>query len=143
MAERRNRRRKRVVADCPTCEERLWRVNSERHYLFASGARQMQELSGLTRKKAVLLNCQTHTFVDRRQWLEEFYCNEHGHMWLLLKQDDEGFVSATIPDGNIWSQTTGTIDPRKPNPSVSEFTFRMSRGASLGLAHQMTKEQKG
>jgi hypothetical protein len=136
MTERRNRRRKRVTANCPECDQRLWRLNSERHYLFASGARQMQELSGLTRKKAILFNSQTPTFVDRRQWLEEFFCRDHGHQWLLLKQDEEGFVSATIPDANVWNQTTGTIDPRKPNPSVSEFTFRASRRASPNLVQR-------
>ncbi|WP_218081336.1 hypothetical protein [Anthocerotibacter panamensis] len=140
MTERRNRRRKRVLTYCPTCDERLWRVNSERHYLFASGHQQVQELAGITRKKALLLTCQRPTFVDRRSWLEEFFCATHGHIWLLLKQGEDGYVTATIPDPHVWEQTTGTIDPRKPNPSVSEYTFRASRRASCSLAHRFYEQ---
>jgi len=133
MTTRHNRRRKRVVTSCPNCDQRLWRVNSERHFLFASNTEQIRGMTGITRKKALILNSQQATFVDRRRWLEEFFCTDHGHLWLLLIQDEEGNITASVPDANVWLQTTGTIDPRKPNPSVSEYTFRCSRGASQRL----------
>jgi len=128
MSERKNRRRKRVSAHCPTCQHLLWRQNSQRYYLFASGINQIQQLTGFSRKKASIFANQNPVFIDRRRWLEEFFCIEHGSIWLLLTQDSDHNVRATIPDDRVWEQTTGTVDPRKPNPSVSEYTFRSSRG---------------
>lgn len=146
MSERKNRRRKRVCAHCPTCQDLLWRQNSERYYLFALGTNQIQQLTGFSRKKASIYASQNPVFIDRKRWLEEFFCIEHGSIWLLLTQDEDHRVQASIPDPRVWEQTTGTIDPRKPNPSVSEYTFRASRGAkvtsverkpsNLGLSYQ-------
>jgi hypothetical protein len=136
MAERRNRRRKRVLTYCSVCAARLWRINSDRHYLFANSSAEIRQLSGMTRKKAAMFTQQSNTFVDRHRWLEEFFCTDHGPLWLLLEQDADGSINTSVPDPKIWEQTTGTIDPRKPNPSVSEFTFRMSRRAAPNLGQR-------
>jgi hypothetical protein len=48
-------------------------------------------------------------------------------MWLLITRQSDGKLTATIPEEQDWQKTNKTFDPNRPNPSVSEFTYRMSR----------------
>ncbi len=65
--------------------------------------------------------------VDRASWLEEFFCEQDGKMWLHLTKQEEGNIVMKIANEHHWKRSTRMIDPTKPNPSVSEFTYRMSR----------------
>lgn len=123
-----NKRRKRAAIlnlPCPHCDRRLWRLGSQKHFLFYQGAAEITQFLGMTRKKATLLATQG-IYVDRQSWLEEFMCGEDGRMWLLL-QSIEGQVTSKLAQDRDWKRTAGTIDPTVPNASVSEFTYRMSR----------------
>ncbi|MBW4698998.1 MAG: hypothetical protein KME03_14075 [Aphanocapsa lilacina HA4352-LM1] len=131
MARKRNRSLNRVEVDCPSCGERLWRGCGQKHHLFSSSAEQTRELTGITRKKAVLLHTDTTTWVDRSRWIEAFFCPDHGQVWIICTRGDDGQVTGEVAPSRLWLQTTGTIDPSKPNPSVSEFTYRMSRRSSV------------
>jgi len=127
MANQRSRRNKTAQFFCPHCERRLWRVGTGKHYLFFQGAEEIQQQFGLNKKKASLLAQQNFVQVDRGAWIEEFFCEVDGKMWLQLSKDETGKIISKLADRKHWKQSTRTIDPTKPNPSVSEFTYRMSR----------------
>ena len=127
MTRKRNRPANRVEIDCPNCDMRLWRGCGQKHYIFSSNAEQTRALTGLTRKKAALMHMTTNTWVDRSRWIESFFCTDHGQVWIICTRDDEGRVTGEAAPPRLWQQTTGTIDPTRPNPSVSEFTYRSSR----------------
>lgn len=129
MTRKRNRSLNRVEVHCPVCNTRLWRGCGQKYFIFSSNAEQTRELTGVTKKKATLLHVSTVTWVDRNRWIESFFCPEDGQVWIVCTRDAEGQVSGQIAPRELWQQTTGTLDPTKPNPSVSEFTYRSSRRA--------------
>jgi len=108
------------------CALPLWRLGSRKYHLYYHGVGEIVAHTHLTRKKAALLATDGN-FIDRNAWLEEFFCWEHGKLWLALRRDADGELRATLPTSEDWQRTTGTVHPTCPNPSVSEFTFRMSR----------------
>ncbi|MBD2103789.1 hypothetical protein [Leptolyngbya sp. FACHB-261] len=123
-----------ILATCPHrgCSEPLRRLNSQRHYVFAEGVEEIMALAGQTRKKATF-TAQLGQVVDRKFWLEEFFCYQHGRMWLAVYRSPEGKHNVSLPATRLWQRTTGTVDPEHPNPSIGEYTQRMSRCASLEL----------
>lgn len=130
MSRNRNRTANRLEIPCPMCGVRLWRGSGQKHYIFASNVEQTRELTGTTRKKAILLHTTTTTWVDRSRWIEPFFCPDDGQIWIACTRDGEGQVTGEVAPPKLWKQTTGTLDPNKPNPSVSEFTYRQSRRAT-------------
>jgi len=131
MPRKRNRSLNRLEVPCPHCGIRLWRGCGQKHYIFSSSVEQTRELMGTTRKKAVLLHTVTPTWVDRNRWIEPFFCSADGQIWMVCIRQPEGHVICEPAPSELWRQTTGTVDPNKPNPSVGEFTYRGSRGALL------------
>jgi hypothetical protein len=127
MSNKRSNRSKTPKFYCPYCDRRLWREGTGKHSLFFQGANEIQQQFGLTKKKASLLVGQSFVQVDRSTWLEEFFCQVDGKMWLKVSKDLDGTITTQVADQKHWKQSTNTIDPNKPNPSVSEFTYRMSR----------------
>lgn len=110
---------------CPFCEHRLWRLGSPKHFLFYLGASEIQQNVDVSRKNAALLASQG-VYTDRNSWLEEFFCGEHGKLWMKVTRKPEGLLVGILATSKDWQQSTGTIRPDAPNPSVSEFTYRMS-----------------
>lgn len=47
-------------------------------------------------------------------------------MWMLVSVRNDNY-EYRLAVGKDWLQTNKTVDPRLSNPSVSEFTLRMSR----------------
>lgn len=136
-----NKRRKRAHIQkfsCPYCESRLWRLGGQKHFLYYSNVSEMLRNLDITRKRATLLATQG-IYIDRHTWLEEFFCGEHGKMWLRLHKDEEGALSSKLASDEDWRSSTGTLDPNVPNPSVSEFTYRMSRrpGSYIGYRKEI------
>lgn len=129
MANKRSRCRKTPTFSCPHCNQRLWRNGSQKHYLFYQGSSDIKANLNLSTKNAKFLAARG-VYVDRSSWLEEFFCGEHGRMWLLLKRKEDGSLVSTPAKAQHWKQSTGTPDPERPNPSVSDFTYRMSRRTS-------------
>lgn len=113
---------------CIYCERRLWRLGSPKHHLFYREVSEIKQHLNISRKNAIFLAAKG-VYVDHNSWIEEFLCGEHGTMWLLVSKKTDGTLVAAPPSSNDWNRTTGTIDPSIPNPSVSEFTYRMSRRA--------------
>ena len=74
-----------------------------------------------------MLSLQSTTYLDRNKWIESFCCSDHGMMWLLVFVKDKNY-EYRLAKATDWLRTDKTVDPRITNPSVSEFTIRMSRG---------------
>ena len=126
MSNKRSRRNKTLKFYCPICTERLWRIGTQKYRLFYKDAAEIRNNTGISAKNAKLLAMQNTTYLDVNKWIEGFCCPTDGNLWLLvsLKEKKHEYRIANEKD---WLQTNSTIDPRVSNPSVSEFTLRMSR----------------
>lgn len=122
-----NKRKKTQKFYCPCCQRRLWRVGSPKHYLYYQGTQEIQQGFGLTAQKARFLSAQNEVWVDRQVWLEEFFCEEHGKMWLRLFRSEEGLLWAKPAERKDWQRVSRALDPDRPQCGVSEFTYRASR----------------
>ena len=113
---------------CPYCQNRLWRPGFNKYCLFYQGKEEIQKGFQLTSKKAALVAQQQTVIVDRQVWLEDFLCENDGKIWLCLSNKEEGKnISYRLATEQDWEHTSHTPDPNRPNCSVSEFTYRMSR----------------
>jgi hypothetical protein len=119
---------------CPYCDRRLWRLGSPKHFLFYLEPSEIQQNVNMSRKSAVFL-ANKGAYVDSNSWIEEFLCGDHGKLWLKVKRKSDGTFVTTLAKSNDWQHTTRTILPDAPNPSVSEFTYRMSRQAGIKLTY--------
>jgi hypothetical protein len=117
---------------CPYCQQRLWRVGREKYQIFYTGKTEIQKGMGVTGKKASFLAAQKQAHVASNVWLEEFFCEEHGQIWLHLTKTQEGAFLMRLATREDWQRTNRTPNPERPNPSVSEFTYRLSRRAEAG-----------
>lgn len=133
MPNKRKNRNHTVKFFCPCCEQRLWRLGSPKYYLFYQNVSQIKQQLGITRKKASFIATRNSVYVDRNAWLEEFYCEDHGKMWMKVSKQSDGLLVAIPAKGSDWNGTSNTINPDIPNPSVSEFSYRMSRGVNKQL----------
>ena len=138
-----NKRSRRQVHHfhCPYCHNRLWRLGSPKHHLFYRNKAELQQYLGMTHKKAALLNNQKSTHVDDNRWIEEFFCPQHSKIWLLVTRHQDGSLTEKIACERDWQKTVHTIDPNFSNPSVSEFSYRMSRSGYQQNAYYKHQEQ--
>ena len=127
MANKRSKRKKIKKFYCPYCNLRLWRIGNTKYYKFYQNAAQIKQNTGLSAKKSAFLATQYTTYLDKNRWIEAFCCEKHGMMWLLISASEEGSYEYRIAREKDWLQTDKTQDPNNSNPSVSEFTKRMSR----------------
>ncbi|OKH21784.1 hypothetical protein [Chroogloeocystis siderophila] len=119
---------------CPYCEQRLWRRGGEKYHLFYTGALEIQQNVSMPRQSAVMLAAKG-VYVDNNVWIEEFTCGQHGKMWLKVCRKEDGRTVTSLATHKDWKRTSRTIHPETPNPSVSEFTYRMSRQTSTKLIY--------
>ena len=127
MPHKRRNRNKKSNFYCIHCCQRLWRLGSQKHYLFYEGVSEIKKNLNISRKNASFLAANGISYIDKKSWIEEFFCKEHGKMWLRVSKKADGkFVTSSVKSDD-WNRTTHTINPDTANPSVSEFTYRMSR----------------
>lgn len=73
---------------CPCCEQRLWRLGSEKYYLLHPDKpeikKELEILPAQSRSVSSL-----STFVDYTSWIEEFFCEAHGTIWMRISQKME------------------------------------------------------
>lgn len=112
---------------CIYCQQRLWRIGSEKYHTFCMGKEEIQREMEVSSKAASFLAAQKQAYVESNVWLEEFFCREHGKIWLRLKKTKERTFEIRLATHEDWQRTSRTPNPDTPNPSVSEFTYRMSR----------------
>lgn len=127
MPNKRSKRNKIHKYYCDICHERLWRLGGTKYHLFYRNAAEIKQNTGISAKKAKLLAIHKSTYLDINRWIEAFCCSNHGMVWLLVSRTDEGKMEYRQATAEDWLQTNNTIDPRMSNPSVSEFSQRMSR----------------
>jgi hypothetical protein len=126
MPGKRSKRKETERFACPNCENRLWRIGSEKYPIFCSEASDFVHYLGLARKQVPLAMTQG-VRSEHRAWIEEFFCRDHGNMWILIRNLQCGKTVTNAATENDWKRSTGTQHPGSFNPSVSEFTQRMSR----------------
>lgn len=130
MSNKRSSRKNIQHFFCPFCNEdktRLWRLGSPKHYVFYRNAQEIKQNLQLPAKKAAFLAQQNSTVLNPNIWLEEFFCPIHGKIWLYLTRQNKPELDYRLAKKEDWQQTTKTYDPTNPHPSVSEFSYRMSR----------------
>ncbi|MEA5510576.1 hypothetical protein VB715_12450 [Crocosphaera sp. UHCC 0190] len=137
MPNKRSRKKNGPKFHCPQCNRRLWRVGGHKYFIFYQGKSEIQHGFGLTPKKASFLATQNPIWVDRDVWLEEFFCEGHGKIWMRLSRSEEGKITTRLARREDWKRTTSTPDPDTPNCSVSEFTYRMSRRSHPNLINRV------
>lgn len=126
MPNKRSSRKKIKHYFCPFCEQRLWRLGTVKYHLFYKNAAEISKNTGITSKKAKLLATQSTTYSDNKKWIEGFCCSEHGTHWLLISVRENKYEYRLAKEKD-WLCTGRTLNPNVSNPSVSEFTLRMSR----------------
>jgi hypothetical protein len=130
-----NKRSKRGTINyfyCPLCQSRLWRLGSKKNYLYYHDKQEIRQNTGLSAKKAAFLVNQSSTYLDNNCWLEEFFCVEHGKLWLKIMRQKDDKLTSQIAAREDWQKTGKTIDPDRINPSVSEYSYKMSRRTYYG-----------
>jgi hypothetical protein len=137
MSNKRRGRNQTQKYYCPHCQRRLWRVGGPKYYLFYDGKLEMQQGLKLSHKTASFLAAQSSTLLDRDIWLEEFFCEEDGKIWMHLSRASCGKLNAKPATREHWKRTTKTPDPERPSSTVSEFTYYMSRQTSPNLLHRV------
>lgn len=126
MPNKRSRRRVQHFF-CPNCQQRLWRTGKSKYHLHYQNVSEIKQNLNTTRKKATFLAHQNSVYVDRDRWIEEFFCSEHGIVWLLISRQTDGNYSYRAAKERDWQKTGRTLEPRTANPSISEYSHRMSR----------------
>ncbi len=126
MPNKRSKRHGTKKFYCPICEGRLWRLGGAKYHLFYQNFEEIKENTDISIQRAKLIINQNKTYLDTNRWIEEFHCPKDGNFWLTVSvnQGDYDYRPSKETD---WLQTNKTLDPRSSNPSVSEFTRRMSR----------------
>jgi predicted RNA-binding Zn-ribbon protein involved in translation (DUF1610 family) len=130
MSGKRSNRNKIHNFPCPSCQCRLWRSGNAKHHLFYTGASEIKQNLQISSKKAGMISRQG-AYVDPGKWIEEFFCPEHGKMWLLVSKNTNDCLMAQPATESDWQRSTGTLRPELSNPTVSEYTQRMSRRADI------------
>ncbi len=126
MPNKRSKRRSTKKFYCPICEGRLWRSGGSKYHLFYQNFEEIKENTDISIKRAKLIINQNKTYLDTNRWIEEFHCPKDGNFWLTVSVKQGGYDYRPAKETD-WLQTNKTLDPRSSNPSVSEFTRRMSR----------------
>lgn len=131
MPNKRSKRKRTVTFYCPYCQERLWRKGGKKYHLFYRDASEIQKHLDVSYKKAQFIASRNSCYTDQNTWIEEFHCQEHSTIWLLLSKREDGTIARKLAQQQDWSRTGHTINPEFPNPSVSEFSYSMSKRASI------------
>jgi len=78
----------------------------------------------MSRQSAELL-ASKGAYVDSGSWIEEFFCGDHGKLWMKVRKTGSIIVATLATSEDCHKQPAQFY--QTPNPSVSEFTYRMSR----------------
>lgn len=78
-------KRKKFQHSCIYCKQRLWRLAGSKHCLHRE-VLEIKQHPNLSRTNVSFLATKC-VYVDNTSWIEEFFCGEHGKMWLLVTND--------------------------------------------------------
>jgi hypothetical protein len=126
--ERNRKRSQRRAIYCPVHACYLDSV-SPKFPLYADTAGQLQ-VRGIGSRAARLAVATYGVVPLTGEWIEAFWCHEcQSTEWYHVKKVGERAYEIRKAPRDLWQNATGVVDPHQ-NPTVSEFSFRASRGYS-------------
>lgn len=93
---------------CPCCDRRLWTPGGSKYFLAALEADIRQNDIIFSKKNSVFLASQG-SIVNINSWIEEFFCGEHGQLWLKVTRKPNSELVATVATTKDWQRTIGTL----------------------------------
>jgi len=132
-SSRRNRRPQRRQLLFPAHPEQRIEGNGKKYYVHLLTPEQLQQ-RGMCHRKAQLVIEAYPVLVLSDEWLEQLFCPQCGSS-RLCNITKHNRVEHTVrwARRELWQQVAH-VDPLQPNPTVSEFTRRSARRASLKRA---------
>lgn len=132
-AQRRSRRPQRRQLFCPAHPEQRIEGNGRKYFLHLLTPEELKA-RGMSHKRAQLVIDAYPVLVLSNEWLEELFCPQCGSSrWCHITQHERHLHTVRWAPPELWQQV-GHVDPLVPNPSVSQFTRRSARRASLNRA---------
>ena len=129
----RNRRPKRRRLFCPGHPGQRIEGNGKKYFLHLLTPEALKA-RGMSDKRARLVIAAYPVFVLSNEWLEELFCPKCGsNRWCHLIKHDRVEHSVRWAPRELWEQVAH-VDPVVANPTVSEFTRRSARRASIKRA---------
>ncbi|WP_404790303.1 hypothetical protein [Altericista sp. CCNU0014] len=136
MTGKRSSRNKVQRFYCPHCTQRLWRLGGVKHYLLDvkisdpkqnSWASSREAGATSDKKKAVA----PHQNADKNRWIEAFHCPDHGKMWMLVCQDSNDGLSASLAPASEWQHLTAIDRSKVSGPSGDRIRRPIGRRANV------------
>ena len=129
----RNRRPKRRMLLCPAHPEQRIEGNGKKYFLHLLTPEELKA-RGMSDKRARLVIAAYPVFVLSNEWLEELFCSKCGcNSWCHLIKHDRVEHTVRWAPRELWEQVAH-VDPVVANPTVSEFTRRSAKRASVKRA---------
>jgi len=91
MPNKRSKRKQTQKFYCPYCSRRLWR-NGIKHNIHYESSNELQQDMKISQKNSLLL------FNQNQAYLENFFCEKHDQVWLLIFKDSEGNLVTRLAD---------------------------------------------
>ena len=118
---------------CPAHPEQRIEGNGKKYFLHLLTPEELKA-RGMSDKRARLLIAAYPVFVLSNEWLEELFCPKCGcNRWCHLIKHDRVEHRVRWAPRELWEQVA-LVDPVVANPTVSEFTRRSARRASIKCA---------
>ena len=118
---------------CPAHPEQRIEGNGKKYFLHLLTPEALKA-RGMNDKRARLVIAAYPVFVLSNEWLEELFCPKcGGSRWCHLIKHDRVEHSVRWAPRELWEQVAH-VDPVVANPTVSEFTRRSARRASIKRA---------
>jgi hypothetical protein len=132
-APRRSRRPRRRELFCPAHPEQRLDGNGRKYFLHLLQPEELRA-RGMSDKKARLVIEAYPVLVLSNEWLEDLFCPKcGGSRWCHVIRHDRVEHTVRWAPRELWQQVAH-VDPLVPNPTVSQFTRRSARRASLNRA---------
>ena len=129
----RNRRPQRRKLFCLAHPDQLIQGNGKKYFLHLLTPEQLRA-RGMSDKRARLVLGAHPVLVLSNEWLEELFCPACGGCrWYHITKHEPSSYSLRWAPRELWQQVAH-VDPLQPNPTVSDYTRRSARRASLHRA---------
>lgn len=127
---RQRRRSRRRELHCPAHPEQKVEGNGRKYFLHVLTPEQLRA-RGMSDKTAKLVISAYPVLVLSNEWLEELFCPKCGmSRWCHIIQHDRVSHTVRWAPPELWQQVAH-VDPLAANPSVSEYSRRSARRATL------------
>ena len=115
---------------CPVHPDQQIAGNGKKYFLHMLSREQLKA-RGMSDKRSQLVINAYPVLVLSNEWLEQLYCPQCGsNHWCHVIRGDKNQHQVSWAPRELWQQVAH-VDPVSPNPTVSEYTLRNARRASL------------